>query len=80
MIAPVHRPNRCRNHGRAGVFERFAWLQVRLLADNAFAFNFFNVTGRIGDYPVTRNELCGLDTDVRNGHMIGKNVAVLLRL
>jgi hypothetical protein len=45
--------------GAAGVFELFARLQQRLVADHAQAAHFFNVVVGIRDDPVARNQLRG---------------------
>ena len=57
---PCIAPDRRLEDGAAGIAEALARLQVRLLADDAFADDFLHLAVGIGDEPVARHEAGGL--------------------
>ena len=64
----------------AGVLERLAGLEQRLLADHALALDLDHTAAAIGDFPVAGDELNGLAALVLDPHPIAEHPARLVRL
>lgn len=72
-IATVHGPNWRSNHGCAGVLKRFSGIEFWLLADNAVALHFLDMSSSIGDYPMAGNQLCANGAAVSYRHVVSEH-------
>jgi hypothetical protein len=72
VVLAVHRAGGCAQAAAAGVFEAFAGLKSRLLADHARAFDFLRHAIGIVDIPSARNELRGDVASVGDRHGVSK--------
>ena len=57
LIGAAHRAYGCRYRSAARVFESLAWSQHWLSADHTESPHFLDLSARVGDYPVTADEL-----------------------
>ena len=80
LVGAFHHAERGRQRASRGVFERFARLERRLLADDAGAADFFDVARAVGDDPVAGQQLDGLLAFVRDRDGIEEEPLVLRRL
>jgi hypothetical protein len=72
MVLPMHRASGRAQAAAAGVFKRLVWLEHRLLAHHAGAFDFFCHAVGIVDVPTARDELGGDVARVRDCDGVGK--------
>ena len=80
LVTAVHGTHGGGDHRCACIFERLARLQLRLLADNAFTLDLFDMPGRVGDNPVSRNQLRRFCTIICDGNVVGEDVPILIGL
>src|SRR4051794_23922102 len=80
MIGPRHEPGRSLQRSAAGVFISASGRDHRLLADHAFPAYLADPPPRIGDPPIAREQLDRESAPVFDGHMVGPEETVLLRV
>src|SRR5208282_5609067 len=78
-VAADHESRRRLQRHAAGIFERRAGLEHRLLADDAGAAHLLAAALRVGDAPVTGLELHRLDAVIGYGDCIGPKEVIVLR-
>ena len=64
--------------GTAAVLKRLAWLEQRLVAYHAKAFDFFNMALGIHNLPVAGNQLCSHLPGVGDRDRVGKAVNAVI--
>jgi hypothetical protein len=70
LIRAFHDPEwRC-ERATGGVLERLARTERRLLSDDTWTADFFDVPGAIGNHPVPCQKLKGLESFIQNGHRV----------
>src|SRR5262249_13121687 len=79
-IRAVHRADRGAQRAETGVLEGLAGREQRLLADHARPLHPLRVAVRVGDDPLTADQLRRLRADVRDANAVGEEVIVLARL
>src|SRR5450631_3109749 len=80
LIAAAHRSVRRAQWASAGVFERLARRQPRLLADDAGTADLLDLAVSVRDDPVARNKLCGGGARVFHADGIGEKIDVRARI
>ena len=78
-IATLHGANGGCDHGAAGVPEAFAGLEMRVLAYDALAPDFLDLTVGVGNQPMALQQFCGVGSGIRDDDGIGKDITVFFR-
>ena len=78
LVRATHGTHRRRQRTATGVFEGFAGLQHRLLADHAIATHFLDFIVGVGDDPVPRHQLRGVFACVADRHRVREHEVLLL--
>ena len=70
LEAALHRAEGCRKWAEGRVIEMLAWIEHRVLADDAGAAHFFDMAVGIGDDPVTALKLHSVGAAVGDANSI----------
>lgn len=78
-IVALHGPDRGRYHCPAGITKRLAGFKIRMFAYDAIAPDFLHLAVRIGNQPMTLEQLCRYFADIGDSNGVGKDIAIFIR-